>query len=123
MTGYLFVCLGAAVGAPLRYLVDRAVQSRHDSVMPWGTLVVNLVGSFVLGVLTGLADGHAVPADVTLAIGTGGCGALTTYSTFSFETLRLVEEGAGRAAALNVLLSLSAGVAAAVLGIVVGATF
>lgn len=123
MTGYLFVCLGAAVGAPLRYLLDRAVQSRHDSVLPWGTLVVNLAGSFVLGVLTGLADGHSVPPDVTLAIGTGGCGALTTYSTFSYETLRLVEDGARLPALLNVGLSLMGALTAAVLGIVVGATF
>ena len=60
MTGWLLVCLGAAVGAPARYLVDRAVQARHDSLMPWGTLTVNVFGSAVLGVLAGLgADENA----------------------------------------------------------------
>ncbi|RNM12797.1 fluoride efflux transporter CrcB [Nocardioides pocheonensis] len=108
------MCLGAAVGAPARYLTDRFVQARHDSVMPWGTLTVNVVGSLVLGVLVGLG-GH-VPAQVSLAVGTGLCGALTTYSTFSYETLRLFEERARGFAAANVVISLVAGVGAALAG-------
>jgi len=116
----LLVCLGAAVGAPARYLVDRAVQARHDSVMPWGTLVVNVVGSLVLGLLTGLAVNHDVPEDVMVGIGTGLCGALTTYSTFSFETLRLYEDGATLYALANVAVSLAAGMGAAVVGYALG---
>ena len=85
----LLVALGAAVGAPLRYLTDRTIQARHDSVFPWGTLTVNVVGSLILGVITGLPVGHAVAA----LVGTGFCGALTTYSTFSYETLRLALTG------------------------------
>ena len=122
MTGFAFVCLGAAVGAPGRYLVDRAVQSRHDSVLPWGTLTVNIVGSLVLGLLTGLGAHHAVPTEVSLAAGTGLCGALTTYSTFSYETLRLFEDGARLFATLNVALSLVLGLGAAVLGYALGST-
>jgi CrcB protein len=57
----LMVCLGAALGAPARYLTDRAIQSRHDTVFPWGTLTVNVVGSLVLGALVGLAGHHDVP--------------------------------------------------------------
>lgn len=108
----LWVALGAAVGAPLRYLLDRAVQSRHDSVFPWGTLTVNVLGSLLLGFLVGL------PASTTLlaVLGTGLCGALTTYSTFSYETLRLLEQRAGRLAALNVAASLALGLAAAYAG-------
>ena len=123
MTDYLWVCLGAAVGAPSRYVVDRAVQARHDSVMPWGTVLVNVAGSLVLGVLVGLAVTRDVPESVSLALGVGLCGALTTYSTFSYETLRLVEDGARLQAALNVGASLLAGLAAAVLGYALGSAW
>ena len=113
MTALLLVCAGAAVGAPARYLTDRAVQSRHDSLMPWGTLAVNVIGSLVLGVVTGLAVAHDLPEAVTLGVGTGFCGALTTYSTFSYETLRLL-------AVSNVGVSLVAGLAAALGGYALG---
>lgn len=120
MTAFVFVCLGAAVGAPARYLTDRAVQSRHDTVLPWGTLTVNIIGSALLGALTGLATRHHVPAAVTLLIGTGLCGALTTYSTFSYETLRLIETRAHLFAAFNAGVSLTAGFGAALLGYAAG---
>ena len=114
LAGFVWVCLGAAVGAPSRYLVDRYIQGRHDSVFPWGTLSVNVVGSFVLGLL--VAMGTDVPEAVLLAAGTGWCGALTTYSTFSYETLRLVEDGAWLYGVTNVLVSVAVGVGAAVGG-------
>jgi CrcB protein len=120
VTGLLYVCLGAAVGAPARYLVDRAVQARHDSVLPWGTIAVNVVGSLALGVLTGLATHQHVPAEVVLAVGPGLCGALTTYSTMSYETLRLVEDGAGLYAFLNVAANLVVGLGAAASGYAAG---
>jgi CrcB protein len=112
---FLFVALGAAVGAPLRYLVDRAVQGRHDSLFPWGTFTVNVTGSLILGVLTGAAA--AIPGPVTQLLGTGLCGALTTYSTFSFETIRLIEERARFYAVVNVVASIVAGLGAAFVGI------
>ncbi|MFJ4672008.1 fluoride efflux transporter CrcB [Kitasatospora purpeofusca] len=113
---WLLVVLGAAVGAPLRYLTDRAVQSRHDSVFPWGTFAVNVVGCLVLGLVTGAVAAGAASSQVQLLLGTGLCGALTTYSTFSYETLRLVEGGAGRYALVNVLGSVAAGLAAVYAG-------
>lgn len=114
---WLLVIAGALVGAPLRYLTDRVVQLRHDTVFPWGTLVVNITGCLILGVLTGAAGtGHA-SAHVQLLLGTGLCGALTTYSTFSYETLRLTETGAGFYAATNVVASLTAGLGAAFAGV------
>ncbi|MEO9322033.1 fluoride efflux transporter CrcB [Nocardioides sp. C4-1] len=116
MTDYLWLALGAAVGAPARYLTDRAVQARVGTTLPWGTLAVNVVGSFVLGVLVGWGTTHDVPDAVVLAVGTGFCGALTTYSTFAYETVRLLESGRWRGAAVNVGLSLVAGVGAAVVG-------
>lgn len=121
MTGFALVCLGAGIGAPLRYLTDRAVQARHDSVFPWGTFTVNLVGTFVLGFLTGLASGHHLPESLSVALGSGFCGALTTYSTFGYESLRLVEDGARLFAALNVTVSLAAGLAAALGAYALGA--
>lgn len=122
MTGFLWVCLGAAVGAPGRYLVDRAIQARHDSLMPWGTLLVNIAGSLVLGLLTGLSVTREVPDGVALTLGTGFCGALTTYSTFSYETFRLFEDGARLYALLNTGISLLAGLGSAVIGYALGMT-
>lgn len=107
------IFLGGAVGAPLRYLVDRAVQSRHDSVFPWGTFSVNLAGCLVLGALAGA--GTALPGSLLALAGTGFCGALTTYSTFSYETLRLAEQKAYFYAAMNVVVSVVGGVGAAIL--------
>ena len=114
----LWVALGAAVGAPLRYLTDRAVQSRHETVFPWGTLSVNVAGSFVLGLVVA---GAAALGPVTQAlVGTGFCGALTTYSTFGWESLALFERGRPGPAVGNVLGSVLAGVAAASAGYAVG---
>lgn len=113
---WLLVVLGAMVGAPLRYLTDRAVQSRHDSVFPWGTFVVNVTGCLVLGLLTGAVSAGAAGPHLQLLLGTGLCGALTTYSTFSYETLRLTEAGAGLYAAANVVASVVAGLGAAFAG-------
>ena len=114
---WLLVVVGAMVGAPLRYLTDRAVQSRHDSVFPWGTFAVNVTGCLVLGLLTGAAAAQAAGSPLQLLLGTGLCGALTTYSTFSYETLRLTETGAGFYAAANVVASVAAGLGAAFAGV------
>jgi CrcB protein len=114
---WLLVVAGAMVGAPLRYLTDRAVQSRHDSVFPWGTFAVNVTGCLVLGLLTGAAVAGAASSHLQLLLGTGLCGALTTYSTFSYETLRLTETGAGLYAAANIVGSVMAGLGAAFAGV------
>ncbi|WP_446458761.1 fluoride efflux transporter CrcB [Streptomyces rochei] len=113
---WLLVMAGAMVGAPLRHLTDRAVQARHGTVFPWGTFTVNVVGCLVLGTLAGAAAHGAASASVQLLVGTGLCGALTTYSTFSYETLRLAENGARLLAAANVLAGVVAGLGAAFLG-------
>ena len=96
----LLVAAGAAVGAPLRYLVDKhllhrlLVGSSTGTPFPWGTFAVNVIGSFVLGLMTGTTN-HTM----TLLIGVGFCGAFTTFSTFSFETVALMQDGEwGRAA-------------------------
>lgn len=114
---WLLVIAGAAVGAPLRYLTDRAVQSRHDTVFPWGTFTVNVAGCLVLGVLTGAVTAGAASSHVQLLLGTGLCGALSTYSTFSYETLRLAEDGARFYAAANVVASVVTGLGAVFAGV------
>ncbi|MBB5783695.1 fluoride efflux transporter CrcB [Nonomuraea jabiensis] len=108
----LLIVLGAALGAPLRYLADRAVQARHDTVFPWGTLTVNVAGSALLGFLAALPAGGGAMA----LAGTGFCGALTTYSTFGYETVRLVEEGARFHAVANAAAAVVAGLGAAYCG-------
>ncbi|WP_030610803.1 fluoride efflux transporter CrcB [Streptomyces sclerotialus] len=113
---WLLVIAGAMVGAPLRYLTDRAVQSRHDTVFPWGTFTVNVAGCLVLGLVTGAVAAGAASSQVQLLVGTGLCGALTTYSTFSYETLRLAEGGARFFAVANAAGSVVAGLGSAFVG-------
>ncbi|MGW2018794.1 fluoride efflux transporter CrcB [Streptomyces sp. NPDC001927] len=115
---WLLVVLGAAVGAPLRHLADRAFKARYGSAFPWGTLAVNVVGSLVLGLLTGVSSARA-----QLLLGAGLCGALTTYSTFSYETWKLYEDGAKGYAAANVVGSLAAGLGAVWLGVEIAAAW
>ena len=116
----VFIAAGA-LGAPARYLVDGAIGDRTEGVFPWGTFVVNATGSFALGLLTGLALYHALPATPKLVLGTGFCGAYTTFSTFSFETVRLIEEGAVNEAVRNSLGTLVVGAAAAAAGLALAA--
>jgi len=113
--------VAAGIGAPARYVVDSIVQDRTEGVYPLGTLVVNVTGCLVLGVITGLAMYHGLGGSAKTVLGTGSMGAYTTFSTFTFETVRLVEEGAGRHAVRNVAASVVFGLAAAALGIAVTA--
>ncbi|MFE7842720.1 fluoride efflux transporter CrcB [Streptomyces sp. NPDC057474] len=116
---WVLVIVGGMVGAPLRYLTDRAVQLRHDTDFPWGTFAVNVTGSLVLGTLTGAVAAGAATSHLQLLLGTGLCGALTTYSTFSYETLRLAQSGARFHAAANVAASVTAGLGAVFVGLAV----
>lgn len=109
----LLVALGAAVGAPLRYLSDRAIQARYGSAFPWGTFTVNVAGSLLLGLLVGLP----VAPWLASLLGAGFCGALTTYSTFSYEVLHLGRAGERPTAAAYAIGSVLAGLAAAGAGI------
>ncbi len=112
----LLVLVGGMIGAPARYLADRAVQARHDTVFPWGTFAVNVGGSALLGFLLGAQRHLGLPSPVLALLGTGFCGGLTTFSTFGYETLRLLEDGAIGEAGVNVIGSVVAGVLAAWLG-------
>jgi CrcB protein len=111
-----FVAAGA-VGAPIRYLVDIAVAQRVRGALPWGTLVINVSGSFLLGLLTGLGLHHGLPKTARTVLGAGFCGAYTTFSTFTFETVRLVEEGSPAEALMNTAATFLAGAVAAAGGL------
>jgi len=115
-----FIAAGA-IAAPVRYLVDGAIGDRTGGVFPWGTFVVNVSGSLMLGFLTGLTLYHAFPAEPRIVLGTGFCGAYTTFSTFTFETVRLVEEGATNEALRNISATLLTGSAAAAAGLALAA--
>jgi fluoride exporter len=113
--------VAAAVGAPLRYAVDGFVGDRVEGAFPWGTFLINASGSFALGLLTGLALYHAFPKTPKVILGTGFCGAYTTFSTFSFETVRLLEEGDMAEAFRNASATLLICGGAAALGIAIAA--
>ena len=113
----LLVALGAAVGAPLRYLANHWVRERTGATPPAGTLVVNVVGSFVLGALVGSG---ATGAPLAL-VGIGFCGALTTFSTLALEVWDAMADGRRVHATAIVALSLVLGIGAATLGWALGA--
>lgn len=110
---WLLVAAGGAAGAVLRYLASRAYDA-DGSRPPWGTLLVNVAGSALLGVLTGAGGG--LPRWLPALVGVGFCGALTTYSTFAHDTVRLAARGAWRLAALNVAATLAGGIGGAAAG-------
>lgn len=111
------VIIAGAVGAPARYVLDGYVQEWSSGTFPWGTYLVNMVGSFLLGLITGFALYHGLGDLPRTIVGTGFCGAFTTFSTFTFETVQLVEAGAMTEAFLNVGASAGVGLFAAAAGI------
>ena len=113
---WLLVAAAGAVGAPLRYVVDTLVSNRVAAVFPYGTLVVNVSGSFVLGMITGLVVDHGFGGTGPLVLGTGLVGSYTTFSTFALETRSLVEAGETTSAARNLATSVLCGTAAAAAG-------
>ena len=113
----LGVALAGAIGAPARYVVEILVRNASRPGFPWGTFIVNLTGSFVLGVLVGLATTGAIDGDARTVAGTGFLGAYTTFSTYAYETVRLAEGGERARAAVYALGSVIAGTAAAALGL------
>ncbi|CAM3764965.1 hypothetical protein GCM10009799_21790 [Nocardiopsis rhodophaea] len=108
----LMVALGAAIGAPLRYFTDRFVQARHDSVFPWGTHAANATACLLLGFVSALT----LPGWAVALFGTGLLGALSTYSTFGYETFRLLQNRARFLAFANAAASIGAGLGAAFIG-------
>lgn len=112
------VVLGS-LGALTRYFMDDAVSRRTKSRLPYGTQLVNVTGSFLLGFVTGLVLYHSGSADTRTLVGTGFCGALTTWSTLSWETVRLVEDGETSTAVVAMLGGVAVCLLAAALGLAV----
>jgi CrcB protein len=113
----LLVIAGAALGAPLRFLVDRWARENSSAGTTLGTLIVNVAGSFALGLIVGCP---VLPRWVLPLVGVGFCGALTTFSTLAFETWVFLEERAWRPFAWNLGLSLALGGFAVWAGVAVG---
>lgn len=118
---WLAFSVAAAIGAPARYLIDGLVQDHTDGAFPWGTFVVNVTGCLALGIITGLGLYHGLEPATRTVVGSGGMGAYTTFSTFTFETVRLAEEGAVNEAARNAAASFIVGLAAASAGLALAA--
>jgi CrcB protein len=114
----LLAALAGGVGAGLRYVVDRLLTPARGMRFPWGILVVNVSGSFALGVITGL--GAAIAPELSLVLGLGLLGGYTTFSTVSVETVLLAQRKRRRDAALNLFGTLALAVLAAGLGLLVG---
>lgn len=106
------VLVAGAIGAVLRYALSRAVPVRPGH-LPGGILIVNVVGSGVAGALIGLAERAAIDGDLRLILVTGFCGGLTTFSTWSVETIELLDGGRWRAATLNIVVTMALGLLAA----------
>jgi fluoride exporter len=113
-----WVCLGSALGGGARYLVSLAALSALGTSFPWGTLVVNVVGSYLIGFIMHVAlETTLIPPTLRIFLTTGVMGGLTTYSAFNYETLKLASEGDWPRAALNVGVTLAACLAAGLLGL------
>ena len=110
------VALAAGLGAVCRYALDQLVQYRTESDFPFGTLLINVLGSLVLGLVLGLTTHHGLAPDIALVVGTGFAGGFTTLSTWAVESLALAEAGELPAAAWNIAGSFGAGLLAAATG-------
>ncbi|MGL5665094.1 MAG: fluoride efflux transporter CrcB [Shewanella sp.] len=107
MNNLLLVALGGSIGAVFRYLISIFMIQVFGSSFPFGTLLVNVLGSFLMGVIYALGQLSHISPELKALTGVGLLGALTTFSTFSNETLLLMQEGDWLKAALNVVLNLS----------------
>jgi len=102
----LFVAIGGALGAVLRYSISSGIYSWFGRSFPYGTLVVNVIGSLAIGVLSILlVEKFNVPQEIKLGLVVGVLGALTTFSTFSWDTVDLLQQGLIQRALLNVVLN------------------
>ncbi|TVP09958.1 fluoride efflux transporter CrcB [Shewanella sp. KCT] len=106
MSNLIFVALGGSIGAVFRYLISIFMIQVFGSSFPFGTLMVNVIGSFLMGVIYALGEASQVSPEIKALVGVGLLGALTTFSTFSNETLLLMQQGAWLKAFTNIALNL-----------------
>lgn len=117
MTLTIWVACAGSAGAVSRFVVDGAIRSRQASEFPWATVFINVTGAFVLGLVTGLTLFHGTPSEVHTIIGVGFCGGYTTFSTASFETVRLIQQRKYLAGATNAIGTLALTVTAGATGL------
>ena len=121
LTRLLWVCAGGAVGSGARYLVALTAASTIGVQFPWGTLIVNVAGSFLLGAIMHVgAASELLDPDLRLALATGVMGGFTTYSTFNYETLAYFQEGAWLVGFVNVAATMVLCLAAGLGGLACG---
>ncbi|MGF0315018.1 fluoride efflux transporter CrcB [Nocardia fluminea] len=113
----LWVGLAGSAGAVARFVLDGMIRSRRTSEFPWATVVVNVTGSLLLGFIAGLVLFHGTAGSVQTIVGVGFCGGYTTFSTASFETVRLIQRQRYRAAAANAFGTLALTVLAGAAGL------
>lgn len=117
MARFLWICLGGAIGTGCRYLLSGWLQRRMGAAFPYGTLAVNLLGSFLLGLILEVAlTTNALSLELRLALTTGVMGGFTTYSTFNYETLQLFREGSYAFGIANLAVTVGGCLVAGILG-------
>ena len=116
MKEFFLVCIGSFFGGGARYLVGKVLQMMVAESFPWGTMAVNVIGCFLIGMLSGLSVGGHISPTTRLVLVTGFCGGFTTFSTFMNENLLLGRDGAMLSAVLYTLLSLALGLIAVIIG-------
>lgn len=112
-----FVAVGGAIGSVIRYLISTPINARSA---PWGTIAVNIIGSAILGFLIGWLVDRSLDPAIQIGLLTGVLGGFTTFSTFTAETVLLLDSGRWQTALVNIVASLTFGVAAAALGFALG---
>ena len=121
MERLLWVCLGSALGGGARYLVSQAAASLLGPAFPYGTLIVNVVGSYLIGLIMHVGlNSTLISPTLRIFLTTGVMGGLTTYSTFNYETLGFAVDGAWLLGALNMAATVFACLAAGILGLATG---
>lgn len=113
----LWVALAGSAGAVARFVLDGMIRSRRATEFPWGTMVINVTGSLLLGFVVGLVLFRGAPSEVQTIIGVGFCGGYTTFSTASVETIRLIQRRRYLAGVTNALATLVVTVAAGAVGL------
>lgn len=119
----LLVAVAGAIGAPARFVLERALTRPGRLGVPWGTFVVNVTGSLALGLVAGAAARHGLSTTTVAIAGSGFLGAYTTFSTFVYEAVRRAEAGAVGVAATYVGASIGVGTAAAIVGLAITGAF
>ena len=116
----LLVAVGGAIGAAVRYLIGAWVMAHLGPDFPWGTFIINVSGSFLIGVVLALVQGGVLPSGARLFVAVGILGGYTTFSTYGYETMGLISDGDLRGALLNALGQVLAGLTAVYFGVVIG---